>query len=84
MIAHYSNGNVLTVKKALRHKSVLNTMKYIHSILNLKEDDFEETTATAPEEIRKLGKDGWTKYDEITVNGIQMHFYRKPKRFGVV
>jgi galactokinase len=46
--------------------------------------DFEETTATAPEEIRKLGKDGWTKYDEITVNGIQMHFYRKPKRFGVV
>lgn len=56
MIAHYTNGNVLKVKAALRHKSVLNTMKYIHSIQNLREDDFEETTATTPEEIRKLGK----------------------------
>jgi hypothetical protein len=38
--------------------------------------------ATTPEEIRQLGKAGWAKYDEITVNGTQMHFYRKPKRFG--
>ena len=83
MLAHYSNGNVLMVKKALRHKSVLNTMKYIHTIQNLRDDDFEETTATTPEEIRKLGKAGWTKYDELTVNGLTMHFYRKPKRFGV-
>ena len=68
MIAHYSNGNVLTVKKALRHKSVLNTMKYIHTIQNLKDNDFEETTATTPEEIRKLEKEGWIKYDELTFN----------------
>lgn len=27
-------------------------------------------------------KAGWTKYDEMAMNGIQMHFYRKPKRFG--
>jgi integrase len=83
MIAHYTNGNVLKVKAALRHKSILNTMKYIHTITNLREDDFEETTATTPEEIRRLGKDGWTKYDEATFNGVSMHFYRKPKRFGV-
>ena len=35
-----------------------------------------------PEEIRQLGKAGWAKYDEITFNGQQMHFYRKPKRFN--
>jgi integrase len=35
MIAHYTNGNVLTVKKMLRHKSVLNTMKYIRTITSL-------------------------------------------------
>ena len=81
MLAHYTNGNVLKVQKALRHKSVLNTMKYIHSIQNLREDDFEETTATTPEEIRKLGKAGWIKYDEATFNNVTIHFYRKPKRF---
>ena len=83
MIAHYSNGNVMTVKKALRHKSVLNTMEYIHSIQNLKDDDFEETIATTPEEVRALGKAGWAKYDEMTFNNQTMHFYRKPKRFGM-
>ena len=83
MLAHYTNGNVLKVQKALRHKSVLNTMKYIHSIQNLREDDYEETVATTPEEVRKLGKAGWTKYAEMTFNGIQMLFFRKPKRFGV-
>ena len=77
MLAHYTNGNVLTIKKMLRHKSIQNTMKYIHTI-DFKDEDFEETTATAPEEIRQLGKAGWTKYDEM--NGI--HFYRKPKKFG--
>ncbi len=25
---------------------------------------------------------GWTKYDEATFNGVNMHFYRRPKRFG--
>ena len=83
MIAHYTNGNVLEVKKKLRHKSILSTMKYIHTIQNLREDEFDETTASTPEEIRKLGKSGWTKYDEATYNGVQIHFYRKPKRFGV-
>lgn len=81
MIAHYTNGNVLTVKKLLRHKCIVNTMKYVHAV-NFAESDFEETVATTPGEIRKLGKEGWIKYDEGTVNGLTMHFYRKPKRFG--
>jgi integrase/ribosomal protein L37AE/L43A len=81
MLAHYTNGNLLIIKRMLRHKNIQNTMKYIHTI-EFKEEDFEETVATTPEEIRQLGKAGWTKYDEITINGTQMHFYRKPKRFG--
>jgi len=81
MIAHHTNGNVLTVKKLLGHKRIENSMKYI-GMINFKNDDYEETTATTPEEIRQLGKTGWVKYDEITFNGVQMHFYRKPKRFG--
>ena len=82
MLAHYTNGNVLTVKKMLRHKSILNTMKYIHVVQKLKDEDFEEAVAITPEEVRQLGKAGWTKYDEMAINGTQMHFYRKPKRFG--
>jgi hypothetical protein len=45
------------IQKALRHKSVLNTMKYIHT-LQVKDEDFEETVAITPEEIRQLGKGG--------------------------
>ncbi len=56
-------------------------MKYIHTI-EFREEDFDETVATTPEEIRQLGKAGWAKYDETTFDGTQMHFYRKPKRFG--
>jgi len=36
------------------------------------------------ERILALGKAGWQKYDEATIKGITMHFYRKPKRFGGV
>jgi integrase len=81
MLAHVTNGNVLLIKRLLRHKSIQNTMKYIHTI-EFKEEDYEETVATTPEEIRQLGKAGWQKYDEMSVNGTQIHFYRKPKRFG--
>jgi hypothetical protein len=81
MLAQYTNGNLLITKRMLRHKNIPNTMKYIH-IIEFKQEDYEETVATSPEEIRQLGKAGWTKYDEITFNGTQMHFYRKPKRFG--
>jgi hypothetical protein len=53
-------GNVLTIKRMLRHKNVQNTMKYVHTI-EFKDEDFEETTATTVEEIRALGKAGWVK-----------------------
>ena len=76
MLAHYTNGNVLTIKKMLRHKSVQNTMKYIHT-LEFKDEDFEIATATTEEEVKQLGQAGFTKYDEMR----GMHFYRKPKRF---
>lgn len=45
MLAHYTNGNVMTVKKALRHRSVLSTMKYI-GLLQFKDEDYEVATAT--------------------------------------
>ncbi len=76
MIAEYTNGNVLTVKKMLRHKSIQSSMKYIHT-LSFKDDDYEIATATTKEEIEQLGKAGFQKYDEM--KGI--HFYRKPKKF---
>ena len=57
MLAHYTNGNVLTIKKMLRHKNVQNTMKFIHTI-EFKDEDFEEITASTVEEIRALGKAG--------------------------
>jgi integrase len=80
MLAYYSKGNVLLVQKALRHRCVLNTMKYIHMV-PVKDEDFEVVTLTTPEEIVTYGKAGWTKYDEINFNGVLMHFYKKPKRF---
>ena len=80
-MAELSNGNTMTIMRVLRHKSFKSSMRYIHTI-NFKEEDYETTTATTPEEILALGKAGWSKYDENTVAGVQMHFYRKPERFG--
>jgi hypothetical protein len=65
----------------VRDKSWKSTQKYVHAI-EFKEKDYDVTTATTSEEISALEKAGWTKYDEALFNGVQMHFYRKPKRFG--
>jgi integrase len=81
MVAELSNGNTLTIMRTLRHKSFKSSMRYIHTI-NFKEEDYETTSATTPEEILQLGKAGWQKYDETVLNGVHIHFYRKPKRFG--
>ncbi|MGA2310020.1 MAG: hypothetical protein ABSG57_10810 [Candidatus Bathyarchaeia archaeon] len=76
MIAHYTNGNVLTVKKLLRHKRVENTMKYF-SMIHFKDDEFEVTTATTVEEAKQVLSTG---FDYITEkNGIML--FRRPKRF---
>lgn len=79
MIAHYTNGNVLTVKKLLRHKRIDNTMKYIHMI-NFKDDEFEVGTATTVEEAKKLLSVG---FDYVTEkDGIML--FRRPKRFSTL
>jgi hypothetical protein len=76
MIAHYTNGNVLTVKKLLRHKRIENTMKYI-SMIHFKDDEFEVTTATTIEEAKQILGSG---FDYVTQkDGIML--FRKPKRF---
>jgi integrase len=76
MLAYYTNGNVLIVKKLLGHRRVENTMKYIGRI-QFKDDGFDIATATTDDEIKQLGAAGFEKYDEH--NGV--HFYRKPKKF---
>ena len=77
MIAHYTNGNVLTVKKLLRHKRVESTMKYI-SMIHFKDDEFEVTTATTVEEAKQILSAG---FDYVTAkDGIML--FRRPKRFG--
>jgi integrase/ribosomal protein L37AE/L43A len=81
MLAYKTNGNQLIIMRVLRHKSYKSSLRYIHTI-EFKDEDFDTTVATTPEEIQQLGKAGWIKYDEMTINGVQMHFYRKPKRFG--
>ena len=81
MIAYHTNGNVLLVKKMLGPKSINNSMKYI-GMINFKNDDFEETVATTPEEVRNLGKTGWNQYAKMTINRNKMLVFRKPKRFS--
>jgi integrase/rubredoxin len=81
MIAQMSNGNPLVIMRLLRHKSFKSSLRYIHTIA-FKDEDYEVTSATTPEEILALGKAGWQKYDELTISGVQIHFFRKPKRFG--
>jgi integrase len=77
MIAHHTNGNILTVQKLLRHKSILNSMKYIHMI-NFKDDEYDVATATTIEEIKQLASAGFQKFDEYN----NIHIYRRPKRFN--
>ena len=77
MIALYTNGNVLTVKKLLGHKRVKNTMKYI-GIINFKTDEYEVTTATTVEEAKTVLSAGFDYGTEK--HGIMI--FRRPKRFG--
>jgi hypothetical protein len=81
MIAHYTNGNLLEVKKQRRHKRIESTMKYI-SMINFKDDEFDVATATSDEDIKKLGGAGFQKYDERKIGEMCISYYRKPKRFG--
>jgi len=77
-LAHVTEGNVLAVKKALRHKRVENTMKYIHRLEFQDPQNYDVATATTIEEIKHLAQAGFQKFDEV--NGI--HVYRKPKKYN--
>ena len=83
MLAYLTNGNVPVMARIMRHKSWKSTQKYVHTI-EFKDEDYEVTSATTSEEILALGKAGWQKYDEAVFNGIHIHYYRKPKRFGML
>jgi len=76
MLAYYTHGNVLAVKKALRHKRIKNTMKYIHMI-EFKDSEFEVASASSVEDIKELATLGFEKFDEV--KGI--HIFKRPKRF---
>ena len=79
MIAHYTNGKALTVKKLLGHKRIENTMKYI-SMIHFRDDEYEVTTATTIEEAKQILKVG---FDYVTEKkGIML--FRRPKRFSKV
>jgi integrase len=82
MLAYATNGNVPKMARALRHKDWKSTQRYTHILDSLVDDDYDVTSATTLDEILALGKDGWQKYDEIQLNGVVYHCYRKPKRFG--
>jgi len=82
MLAYYTNGNVLTVKKLLGHKRVENTMKYIGLMPAFKDEEFEVATATSDEEIKKIGAAGFVKYDERRIGETVISYYRRPKRFS--
>lgn len=77
MLAHYTHGNVLMVKKLLRHKNVQNTMKYIH-MLSFKDDEFDVATATTVKEVKELASAGFEKFDELN----DIHIFRRPKKFN--
>lgn len=77
-IAHYTNGNVLTVMKLLGHKNVQNSMKYI-GMINFKDDEFEVVTATTVDEAKTILAAGFNYITEK--NGIML--FRKPKRYKV-
>jgi integrase len=79
MIAQYTNGNVLTVKKLLGHKRIESTMKYI-GMINFKTNEYEVTTATDVEEAKKVLVAGFEYVTEK--QGIML--FRKPKRFSNV
>jgi hypothetical protein len=77
MIAHYTSGNVLTVKRLLGHKRIENTMKYI-GLIHFKDSQFEVTTASTIEEAKQVLTAGFDYVAEK--NGIML--FRRPKRFS--
>ncbi len=77
MLAYYSNGNVLVVKKMLGHKRIENTMKYI-GMIHFESSEMETTVSTNIEEDRAAVAAKFTYVTER--NGIKL--WQRPKRFS--
>lgn len=78
MIAYYSNGNVLLVKKLLGHKRVENSMKYIGMLTFRSDEQFEVATATTVEEAKQLLSAGF----DYVCDKLGISLFKRPKRFG--
>jgi hypothetical protein len=77
MLAYYTNGNVLIVKKLLGHKRVENTMKYI-GMIHFNNDEFEITATTTVEEDKQAMIAGFQYVTERC--GVKL--WQRPKRFS--
>jgi hypothetical protein len=82
MLAWLTNGNAFTIQRKLGLKKLENVSKYVARVEFNLNQDFEVVTATTDEEIKKYGESGYQKYDERTVGGTHISYYRRPKRFG--
>jgi integrase len=78
MLSYFSHGNVPFVMKKLRHKSVVNTMKYIHMV-HFKDDDFDVEVATTVEEAKEVIGAGFEYVTGEYDDGGKL--FRRPKRF---
>jgi integrase len=63
------------VQQKLGHKSMANTDRYTNTVV-INESEYETARATTVDEVERLGREGWTKYDEI--NGV--HMYKRLKQ----
>lgn len=77
MLANYTNGNVLTVKKLLGHKRVENRMKYI-GMIHFKDDEFEVTSTNTIEEDKQTMI---ARFQYVTERG-EIKLWRRPKRLS--
>ena len=77
MIAHYTNGNMLNVKRLLGHKKIENSMKYI-GMLEFKDNDFEVAGVTTVDKAKAILTAGFDYM--IEKSGIML--FRRPKRFA--
>ncbi len=78
-LAWLFNGNMLIVKEKLRHRNINSTMKYVRRIKLTRPEDYDVFTASTDEEIKQMGMLGAQKYDERTVAGTVISYYRRPK-----
>jgi hypothetical protein len=80
-LVEMSNGNVLTVMKFLRHKSVTSTMKYIdiYKLSFRTETEYEFLAVTTPEELKVALLGCYT----LVIEKFGSSWFRRPKRIAI-